>query len=205
MGRALGCFVKVETMVSSIKLKGSIFISCTLIFLAACNALPGNSIESLSIPTEDLSTPLYTVETQNSPVRTSFSNLDTTTVSDLQTNLIQVYDRVNPSVVYIINSNGTSGSGFVYSEEGYIITNRHVVDGTRRMEVVFFNGERERAEIIASDVDSDMAILQVDNLPDEANPLLLASPDSIQPGQFVIAIGNPFGEQGSISFGIISG
>ena len=192
-------------MVRSIRLQGTIFVIYLLTFLAACSALPGNSIEAFNNPVEESFPPLHIVETQTSSVLTSFSNLETAAATDLQTNLIQVYDSVNPSVVYVINSNGTSGSGFVYSEDGLIVTNNHVVDKIYSIEIVFSNGERERAELIGTDVDSDIAILQVDDLPDEVNPLLLASPDSIRPGQFVIAIGNPFGEQGSMSLGIISG
>ncbi len=125
--------------------------------------------------------------------------------SDLEAALIGVYERANLAVVYIIVPSVGSGSGFVYSQEGYIVTNRHVVDGGRSFEVVFANGERQRAAFVGSDVDSDLAVIQVDRLPDSIEPLPLGDSDSIQVGQFVVAIGNPFGEQGSISFGIVSG
>jgi 2-alkenal reductase len=107
-------------------------------------------------------------------------------------------------VVYIIVSSSSSGSGFVYSPDGYIVTNHHVVEGGRSFEVVFANGERQPAELVAADADSDLAVLKVAQLPDGLTPLPLAE-DSLQVGQFVVAIGNPFGEQGSMSFGIVSG
>jgi 2-alkenal reductase len=122
----------------------------------------------------------------------------------LEAALIDVYARSNPGVVYVVVSNGTSGSGFVYSEDGYIVTNNHVVEGGRSFEVVFAGGERRSAEVVGSDVDSDLAVLKVDELPAGVTALPLAEA-GLQVGQFVAAIGNPFGEQGSMSFGIVSG
>jgi len=132
-------------------------------------------------------------------------NIPAVPTTDLEATLIGVYRRANPSVVYIIVPSVGSGSGFVYSQDGYIVTNRHVVEGGRTFEVVFADGERQRAELIGSDADSDLAVLQVDRLPDGVEPLALGDSDSLQVGQFVLAIGNPFGEQGSMSLGIVSG
>jgi 2-alkenal reductase len=123
--------------------------------------------------------------------------------SDLQASLIQVYRDTNPSVVYIITPSG-SGSGFVYSQDGMIVTNNHVVAATRSFEVVFANGERQRANLVGTDADGDLAVIQVEQLPEGVAPLPLAEADSLQVGQFVVAIGNPFGEQGSMSLGIVS-
>lgn len=123
---------------------------------------------------------------------------------DLERRLIQVYEDTNPSVVYIITPLG-SGSGFVYDQAGHIVTNNHVVTGASSFEVVFASGERLRARLAGSDTDSDLAVIQVEQLPEEARPIPLAPSDDLQVGQFVIAIGNPFGEQGSMSLGIVSG
>lgn len=123
----------------------------------------------------------------------------------LQDALIEVYQAVNPSVVYILNAVGSSGSGFVYDTEGHIVTNNHVVSGGSSYEVVFSNGDRASAELIGTDVDSDLAVIKVDELPAAVQPLPLAEAGSLLVGQFVVAIGNPFGEQGSMSFGIVSG
>jgi 2-alkenal reductase len=123
---------------------------------------------------------------------------------DLQGALIDLYQRANPAVVYIIVSSG-SGSGFVYSADGYIVTNYHVVEGSQSYEVVFANGERQSAELVGADAGSDLAVLKIDQVPTGVEPLPLAPVDSLQVGQFVVAIGNPFGEQGSMSFGIVSG
>ena len=135
-------------------------------------------------------------------------NLDdpaTVATTDLEATLEQVYQQANPSVVYVIVPNIGSGSGFVYDESGHIVTNNHVVSGGRSFEVVFANGVRLAASLVGSDADSDLAVLKVASLPDGVNPLPLAQTDDLRVGQFVIAIGNPFGEQGSMSLGIVSG
>lgn len=126
------------------------------------------------------------------------------TALDLQSALISVYERANPSVVQIIVPPVGSGTGFVYGEDGAIVTNNHVVSGGQRYEVVFSDGTRREAELVGTDVDSDLAVLKVDDLPEGVAPLPLADGDSLQVGQFVVAIGSPFGEEGSMSMGIIS-
>lgn len=129
--------------------------------------------------------------------------------TDLEETLIGLYEQANPAVVYIIvyGAGGTSGSGsgFVYSSEGHIVTNSHVVAQGRSYEVVYYNGERSNATLIGSDPDSDLAVIKVEELPDGIGTLPVVQTDSLQVGQFVIAIGNPFGEQGSMSLGIVSG
>ena len=123
----------------------------------------------------------------------------------VDTALIDLYRAANPAVVYIIVPPIGSGSGFVYSADGTIVTNNHVVSGGRAFEVVFSDGEHMPATLVGTDTDSDLAVLQVETLPEGVEPLPLAEPDSLQVGQFVVAIGNPFGEQGSMSLGIVSG
>jgi 2-alkenal reductase len=119
----------------------------------------------------------------------------------LQDTLTRLYQEANPSVVYIIVSSNSGGSG----EDGYIITNHHVATAGRSYEVVFASGERQRAELIGADADSDLAVIKIDRLPEGVEPLLLADVEDIQVGQLAVAIGNPFGVQGSMSLGIVSG
>lgn len=127
-----------------------------------------------------------------------------TATVDLQEALVGVYERANPAVVYIIVPPIGAGTGFVYSEDGYIVTNNHVVAGGRSFEIVFAGGSRQEATLVGRDVDSDLAVLQVAELPAGVSPLPLAEGQMLQAGQFVVAIGNPFGEEGSMSLGIIS-
>ena len=123
----------------------------------------------------------------------------------LEETLVQLYLEANPAVVTIVLPSGSTGSGFVYDEAGHIVTNRHVVVGGRSYEVVFATGERQYATLVGADADSDLAVLQIEDLPNGVTPLPLAEASSLQVGQFAVAIGNPFGEQGSMSLGIISG
>ena len=71
--------------------------------------------------------------------------------------------------------------------------------------MVFANGERRAATVVGADADGDLAVIRVEGLPAGVFPLPLAAADDIAVGQFVVAIGNPFGEQGSMSLGIVSG
>lgn len=125
-------------------------------------------------------------------------------VASMESALESLYQQANPSVVYIINAPLGSGTGFVFDQDGYIVTNNHVVDGGREYEVVFSNGERHSASLVGTDVDSDLAVIKVGHLPDSVKPLPVAT-EQPKVGQLVVAIGNPFGEQGSMSLGIISG
>lgn len=197
------------------------FISGLLIiaFLSACGfmttALPaaiseltGGSVTRVSNP-EQVETSQAVQEpaavTEEDPVEViTGSTAIYQPSTELEARLIEVYQATNPSVVYILTPTG-SGSGFVYSEDGMIVTNNHVVEGSDRFEVIFSNGDHQEARLVGSDVDGDLAVIQVDALPEGVAPLPVADSDAISVGQFVVAIGNPFGEQGSMSFGIVSG
>lgn len=129
---------------------------------------------------------------------------------DLETQFIDLYNRLNPSVVHIFifdadNIGIGSGSGFVYDETGNIVTNNHVITGADSIEVVFANGERRVGSVVGTDIDSDLAVINVNSLPAGASPLPLGDSSSIQVGELVVAIGNPFGESGSMTIGIVSG
>jgi 2-alkenal reductase len=128
-----------------------------------------------------------------------------TAAKNLESALINIYQRANPAVVFILVPPVGSGSGFVIDKDGYIVTNNHVVENGREYEVLFSSGERRNADLIGQDIDSDLAVLQVDDLPPDVEPLVLGSSNSLVVGQLVAAIGNPFGEQGSMSLGIVSG
>ncbi len=141
---------------------------------------------------------------------TTVGTQQTVVDSNLQGMLIQLYETVNPSVVHIFIFDGQdtilgTGSGFVYDNDGHIVTNNHVVADGSGLEVVFADGQRRRAEITGLDVDSDLAVIQVDNPPANALPIPLGDSSALEVGQFVVTIGNPFGEAGSMSVGIISG
>jgi 2-alkenal reductase len=125
--------------------------------------------------------------------------------------LSSLYDTVSPGVVNInvlISRNGltggASGSGFVMDDNGYIVTNQHVVADATSVAVVFYNGDEAQAEIVGADPDSDLAVIQVQEMPEGVHPLELGDSDQVRVGDWVVAIGNPFGNQSSMSLGIVS-
>ncbi|KXA98320.1 hypothetical protein AKJ37_00550 [candidate division MSBL1 archaeon SCGC-AAA259I09] len=98
------------------------------------------------------------------------------------------------------------GSGFVYDASGHIVTNQHVVEGVEEILVRFHNGETVRAEVVGSDPYSDLAVLKVNptGLDTELVPLELGNSSSLETGDRVVAVGNPFGLEGTTTFGIVS-
>ncbi len=123
--------------------------------------------------------------------------------------LIDLYARTSPAVVSILIDVGTlgggQGSGFLYDADGHIVTNQHVVEGASQIEVHFPSGLKTRGRVIGSDADADLAVIKVDALPEGIQPLALGDSDLVRVGQRAIAIGNPFGEAGTLTFGVISG
>ncbi len=96
------------------------------------------------------------------------------------------------------------GSGFVWDQDGHIVTNNHVVSGADKIEVTFSDGTTVPATLVGADPDSDLAVIKVDMPANQLHPVQMADSTSIQVGQLAIAIGNPFGLEGSMTTGIIS-
>jgi 2-alkenal reductase len=96
------------------------------------------------------------------------------------------------------------GSGFVIDKEGHIVTNQHVIENAVDIEVDFPSGIKAWANLLGTDPDSDLAVLQVDVPNDFLVPLPLGDSDLVSVGQFVVAIGNPFGLSGTMTVGIVS-
>jgi len=121
---------------------------------------------------------------------------------------VQIYNRTKNSVVMItctlLNGSLVKGSGFVYHSAGYIVTNNHVIEGAASISVTFFNGASAQAELIGSDVYSDLAVIQVGLLPEQSYPLIIGDSTRLMVGEPVYAIGNPFGLSGSMTAGIVS-
>jgi len=133
----------------------------------------------------------------------------------LQDAVIQVFQDAAPAVVHIA-VRGTaedafmrpvpvegSGSGFLFDDQGHIVTNFHVVEGAEEITVSFDQVECCSAEIVGLDPSTDLAVLKVsrEDLPE---PLAVTDSEALQVGQFVVAIGNPFGLEQAMTFGIIS-
>jgi S1-C subfamily serine protease len=97
------------------------------------------------------------------------------------------------------------GSGFVFDKEGRIITNHHVVDDSKNVDVTFIDGNRYVASVVGSDPFDDVAVIKINqNISERLHPLILGNSSSVEVGDQVIAIGNPYGLAGSMSLGIVS-
>jgi len=96
------------------------------------------------------------------------------------------------------------GSGFVWDNQGYVVTNNHVVDSAQKVTVTFADGTTVPATVIGTDPESDLAVIKVDSKSVKLQPISVGDSSNVRVGQFVVAIGNPFGLEGSMSFGIVS-
>jgi putative serine protease PepD len=96
------------------------------------------------------------------------------------------------------------GSGFVYDDQGHVITNQHVVDGAKAISVRFWNGKTYSAELVGSDPSTDLAVIKVNAPASMLQPLTLADSSSVAVGDPVVAIGSPFGLENTVTSGIVS-
>lgn len=142
--------------------------------------------------------------------------LQTLTTETLPSRPAQVAAAVWPSIVKIRHLDGQPpppglisepgrGTGFVIKEDGTILTNYHVVSGSQQIVVTFFDGLESPAVIVATEPDRDLAVLAPALIPDDLEPVVLASSGQIGPGDLVIAVGFPFGMGPSVSAGVVSG
>jgi 2-alkenal reductase len=145
------------------------------------------------LPTQESAAPIPTLPGETVPVD----------LSSQQDRLVSLYQNVNPGVVAIKTANAI-GSGWVYSADGYIVTNAHVVDADTRVEVDFPSGNKVYGEVVGTDGNSDLAVVRVDPAGLNLVPLPLGDSSTLQVGQIVIAIGNPFGYSSTMTSGIVS-
>jgi len=127
-----------------------------------------------------------------------------------QQDVSELYARVKPSVVEInaANSRSTSaslGSGIVLDKDGYILTNNHVIKGFDQIDVAMSDGTAVSATIAGVDAGNDLAVLKINVSADKLSPATLGDSDKVKAGSSVIAVGNPFGIEGSVTQGIVSG
>jgi S1-C subfamily serine protease len=134
----------------------------------------------------------------------------------LEAQVIAVYEAIGPAVVNITNRSIAynmwmepvpqegSGSGFVIDDQGHIVTNYHVIEGADELLVNMADGIEYEARLVGSDPTNDLAVIQIqagENLP---QPVVFSNSDALRVGQFVIAIGNPFGLEQTLTIGVIS-
>ncbi|MGD8463175.1 MAG: trypsin-like peptidase domain-containing protein [Anaerolineae bacterium] len=184
--------------------------------LVAC-ALPGTISEQL----EGALTPPAVGTATPQPTPTSEPLISSVAESPealllLQEKIIQVYEDIGQGVVNItsrsyaydfffrtVPQEGT-GSGIVYDKEGHIITNYHVIEGADELYVTLPDGTNVMAEVVGTDASNDLAVLKADAAPDLLRPIPLGESDNLRVGQFVVAIGNPFGYERTLTVGVVS-
>ncbi len=131
--------------------------------------------------------------------------------------VIAAAEKVSPSVAHIVVEQRTrarrdarmpqegrgSGSGFVLTPDGFVLTNSHVVHGAAKIEVTFADGNRYQAQLLGDDPDTDLALIRMDA--PNAVPVSLGDSQTVRVGQLAIALGNPYGFQHSVTAGVVSG
>ena len=140
----------------------------------------------------------------------------TLSTTDIETSITQSVQKVGPAVVTVVGTlpgqvtifgptgdQTVSGTGFFITEDGYIITNNHVVEGTQEVEIILSDGTQQTADFVGSDPYSDIAVLKADgNVPAVA---ALGNSDALDPGESVIAIGSPLGDfKNTVTVGVVS-
>jgi S1-C subfamily serine protease len=133
-----------------------------------------------------------------------------------ESQVIAIYDAASPAVVNVTNRSyvtyrwmGTvpeegTGSGFVYDTQGHIITNYHVIEDADELLVTLANGQVYAADVVGADPTNDLAVIHVDAGQDLPEPLTLGDSDGLKVGQSVLAIGNPYGLQQTLTTGVVS-
>ena len=188
----------------------------TLVLAAGCSA---------TIPLLGSNTPPEAAEGAPVVIESGSAGLTAipASVTDEQALLVELYRRANPAVVNIAAYGGqpgfperapgptgpgeagpSQGSGFVYDPAGFIVTNAHVVAGATQIEITFSDGAIYEATLVGLDPDSDLAVLKVSQLPAGVSALPMGNMNELAVGQTVVAIGNPFGLEGTLTRGIIS-
>ena len=122
--------------------------------------------------------------------------------------LIDIFEKSEESVVQVnvlrSESDGGMGSGFVYSDDGYIITNQHVVRDAQKVTVTFLDGEAYIGDVVGRDRDLDIAVVKVNPSNTYIQPIKIGDSSKLKVGEKIAAIGNPFGLSGSMTSGIVS-
>jgi serine protease Do len=181
---------------------------------ALAGALAGGAVvyRTLQQPA-DLPAPIQEILPANSTNPGQTLTLNTT---DIETAITQSVQQVGPTVVTVVGTipgqmtifgptgdQTVSGTGFFITDQGYIITNNHVVEGTKEVTIILSDGTEQKATIVGTDQYSDIAVLKTEgNVPAAAR---LGNSDALKPGQSVIAIGSPLGNfKNTVTVGVVS-
>jgi S1-C subfamily serine protease len=165
----------------------------------------------VEVEKEVLVTPTPPAQPAETPPPAALNQLDVETQI-----LIEVYRKVSPSVVYVVNLTEVElfaeeefipeigGSGFIWDDQGHIITNAHVVQGADEVQVTLYDDLTLPAQVVGVDPDSDLAVIKIDPQGLELRPVELGNIDEVMVGQRAIAIGSPLRRAGTMTQGIVS-
>ena len=180
-----------------------LFLMIALLMLSACAGRPG-SASAVSTPGA-----VFPVQTVSPDAPTALPDEIVQAADAEYLLLTNIYQRASPSVVNIesrtVDDELRRGSGFIYDQQGHIITNAHLVRDARFFSVTLQDAYVAEARLSGMDSFSDLAVLKVDVPPERLPPLALGHSAGLQVGQRAISIGNPFGLNASMTLGIISG
>jgi S1-C subfamily serine protease len=190
-----------------------IVLSILALILAACSGLGGQEVSF--VPANQANVAEATTQQANIQPASNVQAASTTNAPvamapiagdyfEHEKAFISIFESSSPSVVHIGMEQG-EGSGFIYDDQGHIITNNHVVAGANNIVVSFTDGSQKEASVVGTAPDADLAVIQVDAVPGELQPLPLANSDDLRVGQIVMAIGSPFGLENTLTTGIVSG
>jgi S1-C subfamily serine protease len=182
----------------------------SLPLLASCRFVKGSSPTEVAIPASPLAATPVPLPAATPPLAPSAS------LVSLESEVVGVYDSAGPGVVHITSRSYTydfffnpvpqegTGSGFVYDGEGHIVTNYHVVEGAEELFVALPGDVEVAAQIVGVDPSNDLAVIQVNLESELLHPIPLGDSEGLRVGQFVVAIGNPFGLDRTLTVGVVS-
>ena len=175
-------------------MKRVLFVISILVLASLACQMSGLPNLQLEQPTPQATIPVSAPVLPNAPDPAASDNT-----------LVALYAQVLPGVVSI-STGQALGSGFMFDSNGHIVTNQHVVaDANGEVEVAFSSGYKAYGTVIGSDADADVAVIQVNIPADQVHPLAIGDSSQLQVGQTVVAIGNPFGLNGTMTVGVVSG
>ena len=168
----------------------------------APNLLPGTGTEQIQVE-------VPIAESRTLSVTVDPESLEAVEVDYETAVLMDIYARGNPSVVQV-NTFGNNnpmlgqGSGFVWDEKGHIVTNAHVVQSADTMHITFQDGTMSVGEVVATDPDSDLAVIKIDPEGYDLQPVTMGRSEELQVGMRVAVIGTPFSQEQTLTSGIVS-
>jgi S1-C subfamily serine protease len=202
-----------------IRLRNWAVLSVLVLTLVACS-LPNTLSELVASTPTATALPTATAAPTAAPIGVPLATravpASTGDLLALQDEIIQVYQQVGMGVVNITNRSYTydfffrsvpqegTGSGIVYDTEGHIITNYHVIQDADELYVTLPGETTVPAEVVGADASNDLAVLKVDADPGLLHPVSLGESADLQVGEFVVAIGNPFGFERTLTVGVVS-